>query len=357
VVSPGRKSWPRTSRFPRTIARSSRPCSPRRPTYWFDSRRRYFRKNHGTLYAVGVYGSDFVVARSTDAKLSLPWFAWDASSVVSLGGSIQQGLGPNPGGLLGQAWITTTPGPGPGTPIVGVLCSVDPPGADPLDVKFARSVDGGITWSTPVRINDDTGSAYQWFGTMSSSPSGRIDAVWLDTRDNPGTYLSSLYYSYSTDGGVTWSANERLSEAFDPHVGWPQQNKMGDYYHMVSDDAGFRLAWADTFNGEQDVYFGRKVLPTSAVAAGGAPPARLLWSDPNPFMAGTTIRYRVPRDAFVTLGIYDALGRTVATLVSEDRPAGTYKAHFDGGSLVGGVYFCRLTAGACRDTRQLLRVR
>jgi hypothetical protein len=31
---------------------SSRPCSARRPTYWFDSRRRYFRKNHGTLYAV-----------------------------------------------------------------------------------------------------------------------------------------------------------------------------------------------------------------------------------------------------------------------------------------------------------------
>jgi hypothetical protein len=59
----------------------------------------------------------------------------------------------------------------------------------------------------------------------------------------------------------------------------------------------------------------------------------------------------------VTLGVYDALGRTVATLVSADRPAGTYEAHFDGGSLVGGVYFCRLTAGQFRDTRQLLRVR
>ena len=41
------------------------------------------------------------------------------------------------------------------------------------------------------------------------------------------------------DGGVTWSLNERLSEAFDPHVGWPNQDKMGDYFHMVSDDAGF----------------------------------------------------------------------------------------------------------------------
>jgi hypothetical protein len=109
-----------------------------------------------------------------------------------------------------------------------------------------------------VRVNDDPGTtAYQWFGTMSVAPNGRIDAIWLDTRDNPGTVLSSLYYSYSSDAGVTWSANERLSDEFDPHVGWPQQNKMGDYFHMVSDNEGAHLAWAGTFNGEQDVYYGR----------------------------------------------------------------------------------------------------
>lgn len=35
---------------------------------------------------------------------------------------------------------------------------------------------------------------------MSVAPNGRIDVIWLDTRDNPGTYLSALYYSNSTDG-------------------------------------------------------------------------------------------------------------------------------------------------------------
>ena len=55
--------------------------------------------------------------------------------------------------------------------------------------------------------------------------------------------------------GVTWSQNERLSDFFDPHVGWPQQNKMGDYFHMVSDSNGASLAWAATFNNEQDVYY------------------------------------------------------------------------------------------------------
>jgi hypothetical protein len=90
---------------------------------------------------------------------------------------------------------------------------------------------------------------------MSVAPNGRIDVVWLDTRDNPGTYLSALYYSNSKDGGETWSPNEKLSDYFDPHVGWPNQNKMGDYFDMVSDNNGAYLAWAATFNNEQDVYY------------------------------------------------------------------------------------------------------
>ena len=308
---------------------------------------------NGALSTVGVFGNDFIVAHSLNARFAEQSILWDMSTVVSLGGSIESGSGPNPGGLLGQAWIATASAPGPGSAPLCVLCSVNPPGSDPLDVMFARSTDGGFTWNAPVRVNDDPGNAYQWFGTMSVSPSGRIDAIWLDTRDHPGTYLSSLYYSNSTDGGMTWSENERLSDSFDPHVGWPQQEKMGDYFHMVSDESGFRLAWAATFNGEQDVYFGRKTLSTAAVSEGTPNPAGLLWSDPNPFHLSTTIRYQVPRDSFVTLKVYDVLGRSAATLVSGEQLAGTYEAQLDGRALASGVYFCRMTAGEFQETKRL----
>ena len=211
----------------------------------------------GKLY-VGASGSfDFVVARSSNAQVSGQPVTWDMATSVNLDGYITYGIGPNPDGLGGQTSIAIDTSGGPSNGNIYLLCSVARnSNNDPLDVMFARSTNSGSSFSAPVRVNDDPGtSAIQWFGTMSVAPTGRIDVVWLDTRDHPGTNLSALYYSNSTDQGVTWSPNERMSDYFDPHVGWPNQNKMGDYFHMVSDSIGARLAWAATFNNEQDVYY------------------------------------------------------------------------------------------------------
>ncbi|GIK59923.1 MAG: hypothetical protein JETCAE03_15050 [Ignavibacteriaceae bacterium] len=66
---------------------------------------------------------------------------------------------------------------------------------------------------------------------------------------------------------------------------------------------------------------------------------------PNPFNPSTLISYRLPVIGFVTLKVYDVLGREVATLVNEEKPAGEYEIEFDGSNLPSGVYLYRLTAG------------
>ncbi len=211
----------------------------------------------GELYIGAASGFDFLVAKSTNAQNSASIVTWDMATVVNLDGSISYGGEPNPGGLLGQTLIAVDTSNGPYNGNVYLLCSVDRNSvSDPADVMFTRSTNGGTSWSSPTKINDDAGtSAYQWFGTMSVAPNGRIDVVWLDTRDNPEGDISALYYSNSKDGGVSWSTNERLSEYFNSHLGWPNQNKMGDYFDMISDSNGAYLAWAATFNNEQDVYY------------------------------------------------------------------------------------------------------
>jgi hypothetical protein len=64
---------------------------------------------------------------------------------------------------------------------------------------------------------------------------------------------------------------------------------------------------------------------------------------PNPFNPTTTISYELSASSYVTLKIYDVLGREVATLVSERETAGMHTFKFDGTNLPTGVYFCRLS--------------
>jgi len=226
---------------------------------------------------------------------------------------------------------------------------------------FSKSTDGGLTWSLiPVRINDDPeNDNYQWFGTLSVSPDGRIDVVWLDTRDAPaGTYFSALYYSYSTDEGATWSTNERLSELFDPHVGWPQQDKMGDYFDMRSDETSAHLAWANTLNGEQDVYYSR-ITPTYIGVEEAATEfhALSLSSYPNPFSDNTTIRYVLPEQAFVKLEILNLYGQVVETLVENTQQTGIQIVRYQPTNIKTGYYYGRLTVGKQKAVISMLKIR
>jgi hypothetical protein len=224
----------------------------------------------GELYVAGqdIFGS-VTVARSTNAQDANATVTFDQATQVNLGGSSGGiGGGPNPGGLLGQIWVATDHSPGPRRGNVYVLSSVILGGNDPMDVMFARSQDGGATFGAPIRVNDDPPMAvsWQWFGTMSVAPNGRIDVVWLDTRNSQNEQLCELYHSSSSNGGDTWSTSQRLTPIFDSHVGWPQQNKMGDYFDMISHNDAAYLAYAATFNNEQDVYFMR--IPADCNANG-----------------------------------------------------------------------------------------
>jgi hypothetical protein len=79
----------------------------------------------------------------------------------------------------------------------------------------------------------------------------------LDTRNAANNANSQLFYSYSIDGGNSWSPNVAVSNSFNPFVGYPNQNKIGDYITVVSDNASANVAYAATFNGEEDIYYVR----------------------------------------------------------------------------------------------------
>ncbi len=205
----------------------------------------------------GAGPSAFVVARSTNARNPAVVPTFEAAE-MSLGTMIVEAP-PNPGGLLGQGNVAVDRSTGPTRGYVYALLSgAGAPGTDPMDVLLSRSTDGGVTWSPAIRVNDDLSALnWQWFGALAVAPNGRLDVVWNDTRNSGVATLSQLYYAYSHDTGLTWSINVAVSPVFDSTVGWPRQNKIGDYLGIVSDATGADVAYAATFNGEQDVYYVR----------------------------------------------------------------------------------------------------
>lgn len=216
----------------------------------------------GEVYAAGIEAvtsqnpNSIVIARSFSAQIPSGSPTFELQRRVDLGGVQPFGGRPNPDGLLGQIQVATDHSGGSTHGNVYMLASVNPPGPDPLDVKLIRSTNQAFSWNAPVRVNDDNlNSNWQWFGTVSVAPTGRIDAIWNDTRNSGQANVSELFYAFSTDAGETWSPNVPVSPSFDSHVGWPDQQKLGDYYDMISDAAGANIAYAATFNGEQDVYF------------------------------------------------------------------------------------------------------
>lgn len=303
--------------------------------------------NAGELYICGrsPLTAAIKVAKSIDAQDATVTTSWLNPSIANLGGYITSGGAINPQGLTGQVYIDIDRSNGPGRDNVYVLASVQPYfNSDPADVMFNKSTTGGVTWNNtaPVRINDDNDTTNtQWFGTMSVAPNGRIDVIWLDTRDNPGSDNSALYYSYSIDQGNTWNYNEKLSDSFDPHIGYPNQQKMGDYIDMISNNTGVHVAWVNTLNGEEDVYYSF-ITPQITIGTDELSANLNVSVQPNP--TNGLLEISSP-DKKIRTEIFTAIGEKVFSTSSFNT-----KHVIDLSSQSAGIYFLKLIADDGRET-------
>jgi hypothetical protein len=221
--------------------------------------------SNGNVFIGGEGSSPFYCVRSSNAQIGNQTPTFDQVTAVNMGGELSGG-GINPAGLDGMLFLAIDRSGGPTNNNIYMLASVEPSGRSTTDVMFVRSTDDGATFSAPQKINDDPAnpSKWHWFGTFSVAPNGRLDAVWYDTRNAANNTDSQLFYSWSTDAGVTWAPNVEVSNAFDPSQGYPNQDKIGDYITIVSDNTGANVAYSATFNlntntgqHEEDVYYVR----------------------------------------------------------------------------------------------------
>jgi hypothetical protein len=139
-----------------------------------------------------------------------------------------------------------------------VYASNDPPGSNgKSDVWCRSSSDGGATWTSAVRVNDDanTSNFQQWHPAIwCDKETGKLYVMWMDTRDTPTNDSAYMYASYSTDGGATFVANQRISNKkmkIDCPTcgGGGTPRYQGDYNGIVSNKKGSMLGWTDFRSG------------------------------------------------------------------------------------------------------------
>jgi hypothetical protein len=78
---------------------------------------------------------------------------------------------------------------------------------------------------------------------------------------------------------------------------------------------------------------------------------------PQPFNPSTKIKFQIPERSFVSLKVFDALGREVAFLVNEEKTTGNYEVEFNGSTLTSGIYFYQLKAENFVDTKKMILLR
>jgi hypothetical protein len=83
----------------------------------------------------------------------------------------------------------------------------------------------------------------------------------------------------------------------------------------------------------------------------------LLQNYPNPFNPTTTISFGLPVKSYVSLKIFDYLGRGIAIIVSEEMLAGSYSKQWNASNMASGIYFYRLQAGSFTETKKLVLLR
>lgn len=151
------------------------------------------------------------------------------------------------------------------------------------DVFLARSSDGGVSWEPAIRLNDDRAgrAVTQELPRIGVAPDGRVDAAFLDRRNDPENRRNDVYYTFSTDGGRSFAPNVRLTtEVSDSLIGQryrvPSAEglvELGSRIAVLSRRQDAVVAWPDTRNAtfgtnQQDI-FATSVEPTTSRGQAG----------------------------------------------------------------------------------------
>ncbi|MEK6571838.1 MAG: PPC domain-containing protein, partial [Bacteroidota bacterium] len=193
------------------------------------------------------------------------------------------------------------------------------------DIYFSRSVNEGLAWSTPTRINDDQigNGKDQWFPWVTVDVTGDVHVVYYDSRNDPQNLITDVYIASSSDGSSSWTNKRVSSQSFDPQDPTFGGTFMGDYNGIAWTNTGPVAMWTDGRRGQEDIVVN---VPASGAAL----------SLTNPLMA-----YNLPTNSISSkrIGIANVGTTNLTYDVSAEQTFGLpYNTSLGGARMRGNVY-------------------
>jgi hypothetical protein len=212
------------------------------------------------------------------------------------------------------------------------------------EIYYKRSTDGGLNWLPDTRLtfSPDSSNYPSIFAAGSN-----VHIVWQDFRD--GNW--EVYYKGSTDGGLSWGTDTRITN--NPSI---SQNPS-----VAISGTAVYVVWSDNRDGNYEIYFQRNPTgnPLGIKNINSEIPSSFSLSQnyPNPFNPATHIRFEIAELSLVKMSIFDSRGSDIATLVSQQLQPGAYEVDWDCSDYSSGVYYYRLSAGEYNETKKMILIR
>ena len=203
---------------------------------------------------------------------------------------------------------------------------------------------GGAGWSTPANWSSfaSTDNVNVALYSRRSNNNDVFQAVFTRTGLNNGLPRAIRYREFSLG---SWNSSIEVS------TGSPTGLQSAAVVEMNTTSAAFAYTGPNSTN----VYFNNEDWTVDVNEEEGSPENySLVQNYPNPFNPNTTIKFKIPENSFVSIKVYNVLGKEVATLVNEDMNKGTYEVDFNASSLSSGVYFYKLETSNFVQTNKMV---
>jgi hypothetical protein len=228
-----------------------------------------------------------------------------------------------------------------------------------LDIYYARSTDGGRSWSEARVLNDDgLLDSHQFYPSMAVNELGTLIVSWYDRRDDPDNLNTFYYLTYSKDGGETFEPNFPVSTAAADFsmIGSKNGNfGIGEYTQTVASSSYAIPVWADgrTNDGNIDLYVAIVPLEGQGIVS-----VNSLYKDftingphPNPAVEQANFSLNLEKATRVDIHLFDVSGKQLRTIQNGQLTAGQHD--FQVTNLEAGQYYLSIQTAKGLATRPL----